>query len=175
SQGTHPSIMIDALKRAGAKLGCKIRTLDDFKMSDFEKMISRYNKEAKKADKPQINLQGIVIDLGYVFHVMDTEILKAVRQKSRGDYQGFLKDVQNYVLAGNPLAWSVFVGKVPETPRVRGFGGHMRLIIGYNSRTSELIYSDTWGRGHEIKRMPMSDAWAITTGLYLIEPRYKTR
>ena len=45
--------------------------------------------------------------------------------------------------------WSVLVGRVKEKPPVQGAGGHMRLIIGYNDKTSELLYSDSWGRGHE--------------------------
>jgi len=47
----------------------------------------------------------------------------------------------------------------------------MRLIIGYNARSSEILYSDSWGAGHEIKRMSLRDAYAITTGLLSIEPR----
>lgn len=47
----------------------------------------------------------------------------------------------------------------------------MRLIIGYNRKEGELLYSDSWGRGHEEKRMALDDAWAITTNLYAIKPR----
>ena len=46
----------------------------------------------------------------------------------------------------------------------------MRLIIGYNTKTNELLFSDSWGAGHEKKRMPLDDAWSITTGLVTIEP-----
>jgi hypothetical protein len=46
----------------------------------------------------------------------------------------------------------------------------MRFIIGYNSTTREIVYSDSWGRGHEEKRMPLNDAWTITTGLSSLQP-----
>jgi hypothetical protein len=46
----------------------------------------------------------------------------------------------------------------------------MRLIIGYNLKTREILYSDSWGAGHELKRMALDDAWAITTGLATVEP-----
>jgi hypothetical protein len=46
----------------------------------------------------------------------------------------------------------------------------MRLIIGYNAKTSELLYSDSWGAEHALKRMPMDEACAMTTGMYYIEP-----
>ena len=47
----------------------------------------------------------------------------------------------------------------------------MRLIIGYNRTTSEVIYTDTWGAGHEFKRMDLKDAMSVTTALYTIEPK----
>jgi hypothetical protein len=46
----------------------------------------------------------------------------------------------------------------------------MRLIIGYNTKTQELLYSDSWGSGHELKRLPMADAYTISTGLATVEP-----
>ena len=46
----------------------------------------------------------------------------------------------------------------------------MRLIIGYNNKTNELIYSDSWGARHAMKRMPSDNAFAMTTGLYYMEP-----
>jgi hypothetical protein len=52
-----------------------------------------------------------------------------------------------------------------------GQGGHLRLIIGYNTRTKEIIYSDTWGRGHEKKRMPIDNAFTMTRSLFSMEPK----
>ena len=46
----------------------------------------------------------------------------------------------------------------------------MRLIIGYNTKTNEVIFSDSWGQGHELKRMPMVNALTITTGMSVMEP-----
>ena len=46
----------------------------------------------------------------------------------------------------------------------------MRLIVGYNAKTEEILYSDSWGAGHELKRMKADDAWTITTGLMTVEP-----
>jgi hypothetical protein len=66
-------------------------------------------------------------------------------------------------------------GKVTETPPVETVGGHLRLIIGYSTQRGQVLYTDTWGAGHELKRMKMDDAWAITQGLFVIEPRWRTR
>ena len=46
----------------------------------------------------------------------------------------------------------------------------MRIIVGYNPTTKEILYSDSWGQGHEEKRMPVDDAWAITNGLSSLQP-----
>jgi hypothetical protein len=49
----------------------------------------------------------------------------------------------------------------------------MRLIIGYNDTTNEILFSDSWGPGHELKRMPADEAWTITSGIYGMEPKAK--
>jgi hypothetical protein len=83
--------------------------------------------------------------------------------------------VKAHIDKGTPLLWSVILGLVPEPGRssqgIGGtVGGHMRLIIGYNEKTDEIFYSDSWGPGHELKRLSTADAWTITTGLASIEP-----
>ena len=68
--------------------------------------------------------------------------------------------------------WGLQIGMFPENgqaARQRG-GGHMRLIIGYNDIKKEIIFSDSWGAGHEKKRMAAADASAATMGLYLLQP-----
>jgi hypothetical protein len=65
----------------------------------------------------------------------------------------------------------VQLGLLPEeklNPNARG--GHMRLIVGFDGRTHEIYYSDTWGLGHELKKMPLANAWTITDGLFTLEP-----
>ena len=49
--------------------------------------------------------------------------------------------------------------------------GHMRLIVGYNQKTHEILYSDSWGPNHALKRMPETQAWAMTKGLLVLKPR----
>ena len=46
----------------------------------------------------------------------------------------------------------------------------MRLIIGYNVAKNEIIFSDSWGAGHEMKRMAAPDACAASMGIYLLQP-----
>jgi hypothetical protein len=83
-----------------------------------------------------------------------------------------MSNITRHVDGGIPLAWSVTLGIVPEKPELpQTFGGHMRIILGYNKDKNEIIYSDSWGAGHERKTMSTDDAWTITTGLYSFDPR----
>ena len=72
---------------------------------------------------------------------------------------------------GVPLFWSVQLGLYPEAGVPQVFGGHMRLIIGYNAEKNEIIYTDTWGAGHEHKYMPDDWAWTITQNMFYLNPR----
>ena len=84
----------------------------------------------------------------------------------------FAKQVHKYIDGGIPLLWSLELGLHPEQPELseQTSGGHMRLIIGYNDRTEELLFSDSWGAGHERKRMKCRDAYQATKGLFALEP-----
>jgi hypothetical protein len=36
-----------------------------------------------------------------------------------------------------------------------------------------MLYSDSWGAGHALKRMPAANAYTMTNGLYYMQPRAK--
>ena len=101
---------------------------------------------------------------------MKPEIYKEVRMKSAADFGRFQRDIQRNIDEGVPLLWSVHLGIIRESNSPQPTGGHMRIILGYNQATSEILYSDSWGQGHEEKRMPMDDAWTITNGLSILQP-----
>jgi len=85
----------------------------------------------------------------------------------------FTKMIQDYTGRGVPLLWALELGKYPEVPEIsqQSGGGHMRLIIGSNVTNGELIFTDSWGAGHEVKRMRMADAYQATIAVYVIEPK----
>lgn len=76
---------------------------------------------------------------------------------------------------GIPLLWALRIGLVPEDPPLPGSGqtsgGHMRMIIGYNEVKHQLLFSDSWGAGHELKRIDVSAGFGVTDGLYVLQPR----
>ena len=88
------------------------------------------------------------------------------------DERKFLKEIQSYIDKGLPLLWALELGRYPEKPQLnpQTSGGHMRLVIGYNDKTEEIIFSDSWGAGHEAKRMNMSHAYSASHGLFCLKP-----
>ena len=60
-----------------------------------------------------------------------------------------------------------------EMPRPPEYmqGGHMRLIVGYDGDEGVLFYTDSWGPGHELKKMNIEEAFAATHAIMTIEPR----
>ena len=112
----------------------------------------------------------MIIDVESIYRAMDTEVLKEAKTKDSANVTRFQRNVQSNIDEGTPLLWSVQLGKFPERGIPQRGGGHMRLIIGYNTKTNEVIFTDSWGAGHEVKRMPMINAFVITTGLTVMEP-----
>lgn len=56
---------------------------------------------------------------------------------------------------GMPLIWLV--------------PGHVRLLIGFNPEEGSIVYSDSWGPGHEFKTMPWSQFMNLTVDLFLLD------
>jgi hypothetical protein len=168
--GTSSTAMYSALKKVGTRLKVKVRAIEETSVKGIRALIKDYNRAAKKAGVAEIEDPGQFIDYGEIYSQMKYETLKEARTKERADMGRFQRTVQANIDEGVPLLWSVQLGFVKEPGLPQSGGGHMRLIIGYNTKTSELIYTDSWGAGHEQKRMAMDDAWTITTGLSSIEP-----
>ncbi|MFA6567090.1 MAG: C39 family peptidase [Victivallales bacterium] len=173
AKGTSSSEMLDMLKKVQAKFGVFVRVHDEIKIQSFTGMVSDYNRLAKKAGKRQITY-GNNIDVGGIYNAMDPELLKKTKcEKDKSGFKNFQSDIMKHVDLGIPLIWSVILGIVEEKGLPQAGGGHMRIISGYNREKNEIMYSDSWGKGHENKKMTMDDAWTITTGLYSFDPRKK--
>jgi len=173
SGGTSPAKMVENLKKLTGRLKVHIRELQSWKIDEFQRMIADYNRAAKKNKKREISLEGMtVIDIGEIYASMDPDSLKQSKAlPGKGAYTRFQRAVTDTIARGVPVMWSCELGIYPEMERTsQTHGGHMRLIIGYNLQTSEVIFSDSWGERHAVKRMPMDNACAMTTGLYYLEP-----
>lgn len=109
----------------------------------------------------------------------DSGLLTEVEKKRDEYYVGkevdqtkFLKEIRTQIDRGLPLLWSLELGIYPEEPLLnpQTQGGHMRLIIGYNDKEQKIIFSDSWGAGHEAKKMKMPDAYKASRGLFVLKP-----
>lgn len=171
-KGTSLEGMLDALRTIGQRYQLDLRPLQEFDWAEVVNLLRAYNRAATSRQKPGIEF-GQSIDLGQVYAAMDPGLLRQARAKDTQGMTRFRQQIAQYTAAGVPLVWGVMVGLYPETPplRVRGAFGHVRLIVGLNAKTDELLYSDTWGPGHECKRMPLSDAWAMTVSMHVVKPR----
>lgn len=163
-RGTNRDDMIATLKKASSKFGLKFNKIEDVDDREMNRLIKSYNRQAKRDGRKETPDP----DKFYFnpWEHFDIDTLRSVRQSGSG-YSDFQNKVRSYIDQGVPLIWSLMLGLYPEEGKEnpQGGGGHMRLIIGYNSKTDEILFSDSWGAGHELKRMKMADAYACTTSV----------
>ena len=175
--GTSVSDMKRAVTSIGERNGLGYQEIVSLSagIGDIEEEVERYNKAAKAEKKPSLSLadftQGNMIHVSRLFEAMDGKVVYRMRLKDPRRKK-FMAGVRQQVNAGIPVFWGVTLGIFPErgvNPQTAG--GHMRLIIGYNDKKKEILFSDTWGEGHELKRMPEDWAFAITHDAFFLKPR----
>ena len=107
--------------------------------------------------------------------LVNPELFYAANRKRRVSEKEFISIIKEYTDKGVPLLWGLALGEKPEDPPLPGVGqisgGHMRMVIGYNLAKNQVLFTDSWGAGHELKRMAMLDAYDVTLGLYSMAPR----
>ncbi|NNE92936.1 MAG: hypothetical protein HKN23_14930 [Verrucomicrobiales bacterium] len=116
----------------------------------------------------KIRFEALVMgQMGRLFEVENNKFLS-----EQIDDEEFHKIIRKYVDEGIPLLWALQLGFFPEEPAIsqQAVGGHMRMIIGYNKKTNRVIFSDSWGAGHEFKTMNPDHAFKASSGLFLLKP-----
>jgi len=107
--------------------------------------------------------------------LVNPELFYAANRRRRVSEKEFTSIIKEYTDKGVPLLWGLALGEKPEDPPLPGggqiSGGHMRMVIGYNLAKNQVLFTDSWGAGHELKRMAMLDAYDVTLGLYSMAPR----
>ena len=173
--GTSVAEMIETVRTVGSKcrLGFQSVVSTAGSLKEIEKDVAAYNKVAKQMGRPAIALdacmEGDTIMVARIADGMEPEVLLKTRMRD-SRFKRFLAGVKKSVDQGIPVFWGVTLGKFPEPDIPQASGGHMRLIIGYNAKTHEILYSDTWGAGHELKRMADDRAFAITHDAFFLKP-----
>lgn len=181
-RGTSIDKVVEALAGNQSKLGIKLKQLYRYdgleSYDDFRKLCKDYNTIARRAKTKKIEFDDFTysagkdryLNYGLLMKSLDFNVFREIRAKDRRESKAFFEAVRENINDGVPLCWATFIFPAVEQSG-SDFGMHMRLITGYNDKTGEIIYSDSWGAGHEKKVMKPEDAWGITVSLITLEPR----
>lgn len=137
---------------------------------DQHQIAPLFNSDAEKGTKLS-EMEASLNMISQKFHTRFAPVMKLGREPI-SDVE-FARAVSSHIDQGIPLLWSMVMSRLPEKgddlSQSQG-GGHMRLIIGYNSEERTLIFTDTWGLGHERKTANVRTAMGATTALFRFEP-----
>ncbi len=180
-KGTNNRALTEAIEAAAPKLGIRFKVHYEHKAwhteKDIEKFCKDYNSIAQKQNKTKLRASafysskngGGKFQKDDFLNALDYEIYSKLRMGEKSDYASFVKLVRTNIDNGIPLCWSVLT--FHNDPQNKGVGHHMRIINGYNSQTDKIIYTDSWGLGHEKKEMSTQDAWTISQKICSLIPR----
>ena len=173
--GTRTTDIESSMKKVGSKCNFHVKEISEYSPlvgnMNILKFVKKYNRYAKRAGKAKVNVLRLR-NYNQLFALMDEDVL--VQTKISYDKSGFRKfkmRVKASIDSGMPVLWGVTLGMIKETKIPQNTGGHMRLITGYNNKTDEMIYSDSWGNGHDFKRISWGKAWVMTNMAYVFIPK----
>lgn len=169
--GTSGASMIKAFQRVTGKI--HLRTLKHLELDDnqFERDVRSYNRVARKEGVKEYPLdpKEYYIDPRHFWSIAHKETFRSMKAAQPG-YAHFNRKIKEYVDQGIPVCWTLFLGMFKEEGLPQTYGGHMRIIFGYNEKTGHIYYTDSWGEGHEKKIMRADEAYCMTMGLYTMVP-----
>ncbi len=176
-KGTNADSMLAMVKKAGVKFRVKVKVYEESKHSGkVTREMQKFNKFLKRKKKPLISIPPSSPDFFESIYSQLQNNIDSFREykcvKCKMDYSRFKKNIITSSDLGIPIVWGVQLGLIKEEKRLsQTGGGHLRLIIGYNNKTDEIVFSDTWGAEHEFKKIARKDAWTITTSYAALIPR----
>ncbi len=169
--GTNPEKMTEALDKIDSKFKLRLKRIMPWTVRGYLDVIKDYNRAARSTKAEQID-EDESYNIAYAYQKMDADTLKRARATAAA-MDKFKKLVRSSIDLGVPLMWSVHLGLYKEGDLPQSGGGHMRLIIGYNDTANQILFSDSWGPGHELKKIGADEAWSMTSGIYGMEPKAK--
>jgi hypothetical protein len=167
--GTNPSTMIDALKKVAGRTKTRLLVHYELEERKIRSEIKAYNRLIKKTGKGKEFPDETVMPYQHFLSNCHGPTLREIRARGTA-FDRFRKQIRDNINTGTPLLWALQVGVFPERGIPQQGGGHMRLVIGYNQKTDEIIYTDSWGPGHEFKRMSAANAYTATMHLLTLKP-----
>ena len=173
--GTNIGRWERALQRVANSHGLELRTVHDVTDTDqpIQSLLYNYNQTARDMGYDELYTwdyaNAFVINYKKLSEDREYPVQREVMLSNGRACEAFEKNVIERIDESDPLFWTVRLGDVPEKGVASGeHSQHMRLIIGYNEERGEILYSDSWGEGHELKRMDGKDALSITHGMYYL-------
>ena len=167
--GTNPDTMIEALKKVAGRTKTRLLVHYELEGRRIKSELKAYNRLIRKNEKGKPFPDEAYIPYQYFLARCHAPTLREVRAKGTA-FDRFRKQIRDNVDSGTPLLWALQVGVFPEKGIPQQGGGHMRLVIGYNQQANEIIYTDSWGPGHEFKRMSAANAYTATMHLITLKP-----
>ena len=169
--GTSGDEMEKAFQKVTGKIHLRTLKHIDYDDRQMEKDIRSYNSAAKKVGVKTFDFDpdDYYIDPRHFWSIAHKETFRDMKRK-QGKYDHFNRKIKEYVDQGIPLCWTLYLGMFKEDGLPQTYGGHMRLIIGYNPKTEMIMYTDSWGEGHEKKTMRADEAFCMTMALYSMVP-----
>lgn len=169
--GTSGTEMEKAFQKVTGKVHLRTLKHIEFDERQMVKDIRTYNSAAKKVGAKTFDLDPDewYIDPRHFWSVVNKDTFRDVK-RGQGGYAHFNRKIKEYVDQGIPLCWTLQLGMFKEEGLPQTYGGHMRLIFGYNPETEEIYYTDSWGEGHEKKKMRADEAYCMTMALYSMVP-----
>jgi len=170
-----------ALRKVAGEHGLELKVIPELTetMTPLGNLLYDYNQTARDMGHDELYtwdyLDAFHADYKAFWEDREYPVQREVMLSNDRKCDAFEDNVTARIDDADPLFWSVTLGDVPEqvpysdevaTRSERG--SHMRLIIGYNEDRGEVLYSDSWGKGHELKRMDANDALSITRGMYYL-------
>ena len=112
-----------------------------------------------------------LLNIGHVLKCMKNKGALLAARARDSEKRNFERKVMRYLDKGIPLLWDT-VGGLWTDGKFRykdNFFDYTRIIIGYNKKNKQIIYSENLGKGYEEKRMSWEEAWAITYSVAAIK------
>lgn len=169
--GTNGDKMEKAFQKVTGKIHLRTLKHIEYDEKQLEKDVKAYNRQAKHDGTTvyDVDPDKFYINPRHFWAKANKDTFRKMKASQAG-FAHFNGKIKDYVDQGIPLCWTLYLGMFPEKGLPQSYGGHMRLIIGYNEATKMIYYTDSWGEGHERKSMPADEAYCMTMALYTMVP-----
>lgn len=172
--GTTTEGISKAFDKITGKIHLRTLKLISYSDSQTKKDLRGYNAAAKKAGVKTFDSDAELFNPLHFWVDAHKETFRDMKRTQPG-YEVFTRKVKEYVDQGMPLCWTLYLGMFKDGDEPQSFGGHMRLIFGYNFTSPDpaehkIYYTDSWGEGHEKKVMRADEAYCMTMGLFTMLP-----